>query len=1134
MGIGLVVFLGCLALTATSASAATISGLVFNDFNTTGVFEDNPTTRDVPLEGFTVKAFTGIDTEVGHAVTNAEGHYSMDLPDTNVRLQLFSPGSSIGVEPPWYPTRVLAPDAPGGVRSDVVFIDASSPHTVDFGAHRPIQFSIEDPTLFWPTQWTGAPGAAGNPNNDEVAIRGAPYSSKRPPDQVQTWADLPGRVNRATFAQVGTVFGLAEDNITNDLYAGAYQKRFAGLKDGPGAIFKITPQGQVSVFAHLPAGSDPHPMVDGHENPDIEDWVNCGFGANSNTPATLSRCDFSWTDVGKIGLGGLVIDPQDQNLYTVNLENKSLYRIPLSDPEHPVASAIPNPGCVGGDWRPFSVAFDVVNDQLYVGGVCDASIDQSAADLRAVVYRVDNPQALSARRARAAAASFVQVLSFPLNYQRAPNPTLASVTFDGHSGLTARMDFCRDNTVYVPSVGGYCRWYPWPTTAANSTRGYAPSNARFGNERNNASFPQLTAITFAEDGSMILGFRDLMGDMGGVEIPGEMGPAAGSGTGVVAGQSGLGPMLHGDMLRAGAEANGDFTLEANGRVAGITSNGQIPGRFSPGNTGGGGSNNYSPVSPINWGYGPGIGPGHPGGYFYNPRPLATFSLMFQIPHPYQGGLIQIPGFADVVATSIHIRDAQENGLLWRNNDTGETAAALQNYITVNPQTGFAKSNGLGDITAYTGVPPVQIGNRLWYDAPDSGIQEPSEPPVTDTEVQLLDCAGNIVDYTRTDSQGEYYFNIEAHECYKVHIPLGQPSIEHWRVTRDFVGGHSSTINSKCLEMGANAVIDVADHGPGQNNFTYDCGFTRTDTPPPPPPPPPPPEHQLELFKHFLSQEGRTVRFEIIVRNSGPNPIVNVRVCDTVPHELEFVSVNAPGASSTGQQVCWEIASLPAGAEETFVLTTRIRAASLMGTATNCVDAHGTGEPEGPDVPGPDVVADRDCASVHEEDGKVEPEVTPPAPPTPPTPPPLPPPPRPTPVPPPPPSVHHQLELFKHLLSQVGRTVEWQITVRNTGTHPIVNVRVGDTLPAELEFVSVNAPGATSTGQQVSWTIGSLPARTQETFVLRTGVRAPSLEGTAVNCVDAHGTGEPTGRTVTAPRACAAVHGKVALPPPFTG
>jgi uncharacterized repeat protein (TIGR01451 family) len=965
--IGLAVVACCFAFIPASASADEISGLVFNDFNTNGVFDNSAVHRDIPLEGWTVKAFTGTNTEVGHADSAADGRYHMHVPNTTVRLELFSPGSSSGIEPPFFPTRIFV--TPGGVRSDVQFVDASSPKTdVDFAVHNPSQWSLQDPILFWPTQWAGPPGTSTNPNDSAVAIRGAPYSSRRtgaPGQAVQSWSSLPlctaevstsCRVERATFAQIGTVFGLAIDNRTDDLYAGAYQKRFSGLKDGPGAIFKITPNRQVSVFANLPAGTDPHPMLNGQENPNIEDWVNCGSAANGNTPSTLARCDFSWTDVGKIGLGDLVIDPQDQNLYAVNLENSSLYRIPLSAPGQATATAIPDPGCVGGVWRPFSAGFDVVNNQLYVGGVCDAETSQAAADLRAVVYRVDNPQSAGDTRAHAAAPTFVQVLSFALNYQRAPSPN-----FPGNTVGT--LTYCSANTTLAARAGGFCRWNPWPTLA--STDGFAPSNTMFGNEQNNASYPQLTAITFAEDGSMILGFRDLMGDMAGVLIPGEMGGTAS--------QPGLGPMVHGDMLRAGANDNGTFTLES---VGSITSNGHVV-RTSAGQS----------TSPINWRYGAGIGPGpcavttagciigNPGGYFYNPTPLAG---QFDIPHPYQGGLIQIPGFADVVATSIHIRAAQENGLLWRNNDTGATTAALQNYIT--PSTtmwnGFAKSNGLGDLTGYTGaqIQGVQIGNRLWYDTKDSGIQEPSEAPVTDARVDLYDCHGHALDTTDTDSQGEYAFNVDTNTCYQVRVPLGQPKLVGWKVTRDFVGGHASRINSKCLEEGANAVIDVAGHGPGENTFTYDCGFVRGG-PPPPPPPPPPPHHELEVIKSVLSQVGHTVHYGIIVRNSGTDLIVNVHVCDPLPAGLVFVSASA-GHTRTGREVCWHIALLPSGAQETFHLTARVRAGTLTGVGTtNCVDARGTGEPEGPDLPGKPVGPVRACATVHAA-------VTPPRPPPP--------------------------------------------------------------------------------------------------------------------------------------------------------
>jgi uncharacterized repeat protein (TIGR01451 family) len=893
LGGGVAVFLCTLAWSPASASAAEVSGRVFNDFNTNGVFDtdENAGAVDVPVSGLTIEAFTMTDTLVGTTTSGPDGTYTLDLPDTIVRLEL-------DVVRPWWPTRQLS-----GLRSDVQFVDASSAQTgVDFGVHRLSEFSVDDPTLFWPTQWAGPP-VSSNPNADEFAIRGAPFFSKRPAGQVQSWEDLPGKVERATFEQVGTVFGLAMDQATGDLYAGAYQKRFAGLKGRPGAIFKITEDGDASVFRRLAAGRDPHP-----DSEDIDDWINCD-GANANDPASLERCDFSWDRVGKIGLGSVVIDPEDENLYTVNLRRKSLVRLPIvrgpaAAQARRQSTPIPDPGCADGDWRPFVATFDRVNEVLYVGGVCSAETSEDRDNLRAVVYRVDSPRS---------SPTFQPVLDFPLNYTRISNPP-SLVTSCGSPSL--------------------CAWQPWPTVG--STGGRAPTSTAGGiTENNNPAFPQLSAITFAEDGSMILGFRDLIGDMGGPNVPGEIGAG---------GQSGLGPMLHGDLLRAGPNADGSFSLEDNGRVAGLTSAGQ---------------------SRNNWDYGPGMGPG--GGYFYNPAPLA--SGLHNYPHPYQGGLTQIPGFADVVATSIHIRDPQENGLLWRNNRTGDTDAALQNFVTPDSDnfTGFAKANGLGDLDAFTGLAPVQIGNRLWYDVDRDGIQDANEDPVRRTFVVLVDCDRNIVDITRTDRRGEYVFAIEADSCYGVRVPLRQRSLRGWVPTRPFAGGRERRrLDSNGILRNGRSVAVVAPHGTGRNDHTYDFGFNRPvppeppeppeppGPPPPEPPGPPPPEPPdprpppppdvvdregaLVLAKVVVRKTQSTVAYAIIVRNRGPNSISRVRVCDRVPAGLAYVSATRSGRRVTGRRVCWRIASLSSGEQRELDLRTRLSAAASARTIVNCATA----------------------------------------------------------------------------------------------------------------------------------------------------------------------------------------------------
>ena len=139
-----------LACIPASASAAEVRGRVFNDFNTNGVFDTdaNAGAVDVGVNGLIIQAFTGTDTLVGTATSGPDGAYTLNLPDTRVRLEL-------NVVRPWWPTRQLS-----GLRSDVQFVDASSPRTgVDFGVHRLSEFSVDNPTLFWPTQWAGPPVA---------------------------------------------------------------------------------------------------------------------------------------------------------------------------------------------------------------------------------------------------------------------------------------------------------------------------------------------------------------------------------------------------------------------------------------------------------------------------------------------------------------------------------------------------------------------------------------------------------------------------------------------------------------------------------------------------------------------------------------------------------------------------------------------------------------------------------------------------------------------------------------------------------------------------------------------------------------------------------------------------------------
>jgi hypothetical protein len=320
------------------ASAAPVSGKVFHDYNTNGILDASPSSGavDTGVGGLTVRAVTGTATVVATTTTAADGSYTLNASNTGVRIDLTVPT-------PWWPTRQL-----NGIRSDEQFVDARSAVTdANFGVHLLREWSVDNPTVFWPVQWGGPPAG---PEAEEDGIRGMPYFTA--PQTDTTFAAQPEKTVLATFGQIGTVYGLGFDqHYPGTLYAGAYYKRYAGLtSDGPGAIFRIsrtTGSDSVRLWAKLPAGADAHPT-----STSPAEW----FGA------APEHRDMTWNLVGKRGLGSVEVDPDDENVYTINLYDKKLYRLPLGDspPVSPAAAtAIPDPGCDRPDnWRPFSIGFD--------------------------------------------------------------------------------------------------------------------------------------------------------------------------------------------------------------------------------------------------------------------------------------------------------------------------------------------------------------------------------------------------------------------------------------------------------------------------------------------------------------------------------------------------------------------------------------------------------------------------------------------------------------------------------------------------------------------------------------------------------------------------------------------------------
>jgi hypothetical protein len=331
----------------------------------------------------------------------------------------------------------------------------------------------------------------------------------------------------ATAGEIGACFGAAWHRGPKKLYLAANVRRHAGLTAaGTGAIFCVDYSAGVPVTALF---------TDLNSFPGVQTGADPHTGLPSD-PFVANHDPAAFDAVGKVGLGGVEMSEDDRTLFAVSLGDKKLYRLNVGPtgvaPTAVDGFNIPNPGCVGGEHRPFAVKCR--RGKVYVGVVCDGASSSGNGNLSATVYELAQNADPIATNANPA-AHWTAVLSFPLNYPK------------GYSVL----GFANTNQ--------WNGWISqWPTPYTNSPLFYTYPQ------------PMLTDIDFETDDSMILAFADRFGlQVGSFNFQ----PAASDLT-VYQGGSG------GDLLRAGRIAAG-WQLESNGQVAGLASlgvgNGQGPG-----------------------------------------------------------------------------------------------------------------------------------------------------------------------------------------------------------------------------------------------------------------------------------------------------------------------------------------------------------------------------------------------------------------------------------------------------------------------------------------------------------------------------------------------------------------------------
>jgi hypothetical protein len=295
--------------------------------------------------------------------------------------------------------------------------------------------------------------------------------------------------------------------------------------------------------------------------------------------------------------------------------------------------------------------------------------------------------------------------------------------------FAARLDYPRGVLDY-----GVSGWQPWTD---DYNRAVVPNSANW------LIYPQpmLADIEFDTDGSMILGLMDRLGHQTG---DGQSFRPTGSPTL----QAGRG-LAGGDVLRA-AWRNDHYELERNGRAGGLRTAGHDNGQ------------------------------GPAGGEFYTDDQFTADGLTWHH-ETGMGGLALLPETGELLVATREPVAGQylTGGVKWLSNQTGRAAKGL-GLFPADARAGYYwKTNSVGDVELITDTPPTEIGDRVWHDLNENGMQDADEPGLSDVQLQLYQ-NGRQLAATMTDAEGYYRFEdkdlpggLKPHADYEIRIPLKQ-------------------------------------------------------------------------------------------------------------------------------------------------------------------------------------------------------------------------------------------------------------------------------------------------------------------------------------------------------------------------
>ncbi|MDR6193719.1 SdrD B-like domain-containing protein [Siphonobacter sp. SORGH_AS_0500] len=345
--------------------------------------------------------------------------------------------------------------------------------------------------------------------------------------------------------------------------------------------------------------------------------------------------------------------------------------------------------------------------------------------------------------------------------------------------VTIPLDYTRGKVVDGLSLS---TWLPWSDDFTKALHPEYPSLAV-------RPQPMLSSLAFDREGALILGFMDRFGHQSGTGQPDPL--AQSSYTGIAAG----------DVLRVyprtPQKQNLHYTLEANAQAGMLKSQG------------------------LNNAQGP------QGGEFYFSDHFESVEAKPRVIHEEtgSGGLVYLPLSQELLMTVHEPTNEYNTGGIKALSAVEGSSTKGWNLFTNGQAGSFSKSNGVGGLALVRPQADLTLGDRLWIDTNEDGIQDPEEEALTGQAVELWQ-GDKKVAQTLSDEEGRYAFSalnvaggIKAHTGYEIRFPLSKDLT----LTKTKAGADAELDNDAQL-MEGKAFIALTTQAGGESLHQLDAGF----------------------------------------------------------------------------------------------------------------------------------------------------------------------------------------------------------------------------------------------------------------------------------------------------------------------